>query len=455
MATVYEARDMRLRQSVAIKVLSSSLASDEGAVERFLREARAVVRLRNQHVVRVLDVDTLPGNGPYLVMEFLDGESLGALLARSGPRSPTEVVDYTLQALEALAEAHRAGIVHRDLKPDNLMRVLGEDGEPQIKVIDFGISKLLGPDITFKNLTLESSFLGSPLYASPEQLSDAAHVDARTDIWSLGVVMYELLSGRPPFDVRSASALMVAICSHEPARLDGVCPHVPARLADVVARCLCKNTEQRFASAQELARALAPFAPGSVGRMAVNRILRVQNSPATPRTSETAATQVSLPPTWSSVTVAPTERQRELKKSRKRLLTIALAGATAIASLGALWMRVSNSSPSHSQRDSPASRAHVAGASVSAPALPRVVVAEPLPLASAPGIASMGPRPSVELHVRVSPPRPRRFPAAPIPSAQPKPASETVPSPQSAPSVSPMGASRPKRPLDPENPFAR
>ncbi|HET9931727.1 MAG TPA: protein kinase [Polyangiaceae bacterium] len=340
MASVYEAHDTRLRQRVAIKVLSSAFASDPGAVERFFREARAVVLLRNQHVVRVFDVGTLPDGAPYLAMEFLDGQSLAALLSSSGPLPVSQVVDFTLQTLEALAEAHRAGIVHRDLKPDNLMLVRGEDALPQIKVIDFGISKLVGPEFTLKNLTLDSSFLGSPLYASPEQLNDAAHVDARTDLWSLGVVMYELLAGEPPFNARSASALMVAICSDEPRRLEDLRADVPRELADVVARCLSKHVAFRFASARELAQALAPFAPGSQSRMSVARIARVHGN-AWSQSSERASTLFSLPPAWTSATMIPPPPREEPPRRGRAVSVVALA--LAVGAVGAIaftsWIR--------------------------------------------------------------------------------------------------------------------
>lgn len=478
MASVYEAYDLRLRQRVAIKVLSSAFASDEGAVERFFREARAVVLLRNQHVVRVLDVGSVPDGAPYLAMEFLGGQSLAALLASSGPLPPNEVVEYTLQTLEALAEAHRAGIVHRDLKPENLMLVDGEDDLPQIKVIDFGISKLVGPEFTLKNLTLDSAFLGSPLYASPEQLSDAARVDARTDFWSLGVVMYELLVGEPPFNARSVSALMVAICSEQPRPLDALRPDVPRGLADVVARCLSKDVAQRFGSAQELARALAPFAPGSQGRMSVARILRVQSS-APPRVlGEHARTLTTLPPAWTSATMIPPPPQIEPRR-RPRALRIAILAASTVALVSlafALWPR-ERRGPSipitvGEQRGSERPRVGPAAPSPS-PSLgphsnvspltePTISLQPPPPLPSALGspgsLRNHGgrtPATAASLAARASPQgnaaraEPTEARAIPEPRAAP---TDTWPAPASP---VPSAAPRSVRPLDTANPFAR
>ncbi len=465
MASVYEAHDLRLRQRVAIKVLSSAFASDVGAVERFFREARAAVLLRNQHVVRVLDVGTLPDGAPYLAMEFLDGQSLAALLASSGPLAPAEVVEYMLQALEALAEAHRAGIVHRDLKPENLMLVSGEDSLPQVKVIDFGISKLVGPEFTLKNLTLDSSFLGSPLYASPEQLSDAARVDARTDFWSLGVVMYELLTGELPFNARSVSALMVAICTEEPRPLDSLRPDLPRGLGDVVARCLSKDVAYRYGSAQELARALAAFAPGSQSRMSVARIVRVQSSSAPPL-REHAPTLPTSPPAWTSATIIPPAPTRvERPRLGKRFVLSALGASSAALLALALWPSSERVEPSRGIDRAKAS----AGEPLAAPAAPSPSFASPM---SAPSprfepAGSVTPIPSRASSSSAPPPAaPRKSEARPpagtgstAPSSTSARASETLApplaetlAPVSAPGAS--AAARPVRPLDTDNPFA-
>ena len=282
MGAVYEAESVLGEGKRAVKMLHEEFTRIPEVRDRFLQEATATKNLVHPNVVPILESAVAEDGSPYLVMEFLDGKSLAAVLASEGPLPYAHVVEYTLQALEALAEAHRAGIVHRDLKPDNLMLIRGEDGLAQVKVIDFGISKLIGPDFTLRNLTLESSFLGSPLYASPEQLRDTGKVDVRTDIWSLGVVMYELLTGRPPFDARSPVALMTAICGATPLRVDDLRGDVPAALADVVMRCLEKDASRRYASAQDLAVALGPFAPDVRSRLSVEHVVRVQSSAPPP-----------------------------------------------------------------------------------------------------------------------------------------------------------------------------
>ncbi|MFZ5896220.1 MAG: serine/threonine-protein kinase [Myxococcota bacterium] len=442
MATVYEAHDVRLRQRVAIKVLAPVFAADASAVERFLREARAAVSLRNQHVVRVIDAGTLPEGAPYLAMEYLDGKSLEALLASDGALAVSDVVEYTLQALEALAEAHRAGIVHRDLKPENLMLVRGEDDLPKVKVIDFGISKLTGPEFTLMNLTLQSAFLGSPLYASPEQLRDASHVDARSDIWSLGVVMYELLTGRPPFAARSPALLMNSITNSLPEPLEHLRHDIPSELAQVVMCCLEKEPEDRFASAQELARALAPFAPDARSRLSVEHIVRVQSSappppaPLPPPVLEEVATTPSLPPAWSTLTSAPpsVEASPPRKPSMRWLIAAAAAGvAFALIALG--WQRRA---------------AFEAASAASSDAVP-LSAASPL---SSHGLQPLTPAVSGSatrsMATIKSPtiPRPRTI----LPS-QRNVRAQNAPSAAPEPARPPTLSHRPARPLDTTNPF--
>ena len=452
MASVYEAHDVRLRQRVAVKVLSTMFAQDPAAVQRFLGEARAVVCLRNQHVVRLIDAGTLPHGSPYLVMEFLDGKSLAAVLASEGPLPYAHVVEYTLQALEALAEAHRAGIVHRDLKPDNLMLIRGEDGLAQVKVIDFGISKLIGPDFTLRNLTLESSFLGSPLYASPEQLRDTGKVDVRTDIWSLGVVMYELLTGRPPFDARSPVALMTAICGATPLRVDDLRGDVPAALADVVMRCLEKDASRRYASAQDLAVALGPFAPDVRSRLSVEHVVRVQSSappPPPPKAQlpDEPVPTASMPPAWSTVTTgAPTLPMDRSSRKRVALLFAALVASAAIVLLSLRAGRAPRSE-----------RGPVVTARALA-ALPRSEAAPPGPpsaerVAQARSLPAPVVAPSASAAARtLGRPRVKTTQASPSAVAM----DHTQPTSNEILGESDAGArvtARPARPLDTENPF--
>src|SRR5262249_36798130 len=197
MGVVVAATHLQLGQPVALKfMLAEALASPE-ASERFLREARAAVRLRSQHVARIQDVGTLENGAPYIVMELLQGLDLAQLLAQQGPVAPATAVDFVVQACDALAEAHALGIVHRDLKPANLFVTIAPNGTALVKVLDFGIAKAGGP--LGASVTQTSAVFGSPAYMSPEQLRSTKAVDARSDIWSLGIILYETLSGRTPF----------------------------------------------------------------------------------------------------------------------------------------------------------------------------------------------------------------------------------------------------------------
>jgi serine/threonine-protein kinase len=262
MGIVYEARHLRLGHPIAVKMLLPDLAEDEIAVARFDREARAVAKLRSIHVAQVFDVGALPDGTPFIVMELLRGRDLADELAERG-RLPIDVaVDYVRQACDAMAEAHRVGIVHRDLKPSNLFLV--DDGHRRIvKVLDFGISKMT--DAGAPSVTTTSSGLGTAVYMSPEQVRAAKHVDARSDVWALGVVLYEMLTGCQPFSGDTSSAVLAAIVADPPEPLRRVRAEVPAELERVVMKALEKDRDRRFRNAAAFADAIAPFATGSRG----------------------------------------------------------------------------------------------------------------------------------------------------------------------------------------------
>jgi len=260
MSVVVRALHTLLGQPVALKLLRPELASDPVHVERFLREALAAAQLKNEHVVRIHDADRLPDGAPYLVMEVLEGLDLAKLLLARGPLPVAEVVYYVLQACEAVAEAHARGIVHRDLKPSNLFLTRTPEGAPCVKVLDFGISKL---EASLEDLRLTGTMvvLGSPLHMSPEQIRDSRTVDRRTDIWSLGTLAFELLTGRPPFLADTAAALIARISADRPEPLSSFRSDVPPALDTVLLRCLEKDRTQRIQSVDELVRLLSPFAP--------------------------------------------------------------------------------------------------------------------------------------------------------------------------------------------------
>ncbi len=310
MGIVLGATDTSLGRAVAIKFLTPSKARREDAVQRFLREARAAAAIQSEHVVRVFEVDKLPSGTPFIVMEHLRGRDLAHLLGARGPLPIPEAVDYLLETCEALAEAHGRGIVHRDLKPQNLFLAQRPDGTTCIKVLDFGISKAAEDDQP--QLTATDVVMGTPLYMSPEQVRSLKNVDQRSDIWALGSILYELVSGGAIFDAPSTTALCAMIAMDPPIPLRERKADAPPELEAIVSRCLHKDPNGRFANVAELAVALAPFA-SERGRASVERVARVVGgsssanmptgsapvaSPAAFRTTAEAfrALQASAPP---------------------------------------------------------------------------------------------------------------------------------------------------------------
>jgi eukaryotic-like serine/threonine-protein kinase len=278
MGIVIAARHQTLRKTVVIKMMRPEYSGTPELAQRFLREARAAARLRSEHVIRVTDVDVFASGVPYFIMEYSPGIDLAKHLELHGPLPVPQVIELLLQTLEALAEAHRAGIVHRDLKPANLLLTTREDDSPSIKVLDFGISKCAEASVGGK-LTALGSMLGSPMYMAPEQIRDASAVDARADIWSIGVVGYELLTGKQPFTGRTLQAVIATICSEEPEPLPD---SVPPLLAEVLGKCLAKRADDRFPTVAELARALAPLSDDLGPRLSIERILRRRSSAPPP-----------------------------------------------------------------------------------------------------------------------------------------------------------------------------
>ncbi|MFO0619257.1 MAG: protein kinase [Polyangiaceae bacterium] len=254
MGCVAAVRHVDLGELFAMKVLLPEIAQRPGAVERFVREARAAARLKSDHVVRVVDVGTLDTGSPYLVMEYLEGKDLATLLEERGTLSPRQVVDFTLEALDAISEAHANGIIHRDLKPSNLFVSVRKNQQLLLKVLDFGISKELNP--RDQATTHSAGLMGSPYYMSPEHMRSAKRVDARTDVWSLGIIMYELLSGTIPFDGETPTEVCSAVLEQPLPSLLERAPHVPLELVTIVERCLRRSADERFASSAELAAAL-------------------------------------------------------------------------------------------------------------------------------------------------------------------------------------------------------
>ncbi|AUX44255.1 uncharacterized protein SOCE26_057190 [Sorangium cellulosum] len=319
MGFVVSAVHVALRQRVAVKFLSPTaeqVLPDAGA--RFLREARFAMAIQSEHVTRVLDVGTLDGGLLYIVMERLSGVDLSQLLrSRGEPIPAADAAGMILQACEAIAEAHSLGIVHRDLKLTNLFVTSYADGSPLVKVLDFGLSKLIAPDLggaLESSLTMTSVIVGSPHYMSPEQIRSLKHVDTRTDIWALGVILYQLVSGRRPFRGSSLPSICMSIAADAPRPIRSFRPEVPAELDQLILRCLEKDVNRRVQTIAELAEGLAPLAPQQA-MVSLRRMLKLRPSyPALPAPSSSrpppppsaAPPSSSLPPPPSVVPEPPT-----------------------------------------------------------------------------------------------------------------------------------------------------
>jgi serine/threonine-protein kinase len=329
MGVVVAARHVDLDQRVAIKFLLPHALADETVVARFAREARAAAKIQSPHVAKVMDVGRLDDGSPYMVMEYLEGEDLESRLQRDKTIPVSEAVGIMLQACEAMAEAHAAGIIHRDLKPANLFLARTPGRKSVVKVLDFGISKIAND--SGKPVTQTASLLGTPYYMSPEQLRSVKTLDARSDIWAMGVILYELLGGSVPFLADTMPGVVAMILQNDPPPLAELCPTCPKDLVAVIAKCMKSDPSQRFSDVGELARALAPFgdaaAQGSVD--ATTRALgaAASMSPESMRKFTSAPTidtgRVSLPEERKPGTLDAASVTREVRGSSRKLDLVA------------------------------------------------------------------------------------------------------------------------------------
>ena len=430
MGVVVAAHHLELDERVAIKFLLPSMLASAEVFARFAREARAAVKIKSEHVARIIDVGKLENGAPYIVMEYLEGEDLAAWLEARGRLPVALAVQFVLHACEAVAAAHAIGIVHRDLKPSNLFVIRLPDGTLSVKVLDFGISKLAGTDPTDASITSTAAVLGSPLYMPPEQMRSARDVDARSDIWALGAVLHELVSGKPPFSGATIADVMASVLSSAPQSLRASQPDAPAELEAVIAKCLQKQREHRYANVAALAHALLPFAPPR-GRFSVERIeglLRVSGSDATeiasewPRGGEVAAAGATRA-SWGG-TQAATRRSSSLFR------VVALVAAASAATAAIAWFMLNG----------PAAAPERAGATAASGSAVALTSVSPSPVASSQ-------EPVVEPLASVAVPAPSAVPAAvrsrrkgrvpdpraplspPAPSASPEPGAPKTPSP--------------------------
>jgi eukaryotic-like serine/threonine-protein kinase len=295
MGLVIKAWHLGLDEEVAIKMLRDDVAIADETITRFIREAQAAAKLKSEHIARIIDVGRFGDGKPYLVMEFLEGQDVGQLIAEHGRLQPSLAIDLVIQACEALAEAHSLGIVHRDIKPTNLFLTSRPDGSVLLKILDFGISK--SPSGAELSLTQTWSLLGSPAYMSPEQMRSARHVDARTDIWSLGAVLYEAIEGRRPFQAESFSEMCVMVAVDPPAPMTAT----PRELVSIIERCLAKSPAERYASVADLACDLACLArEPDKAQVLVDRMYRMLRRGALRRTPAGGVPTGQLPPVASA-----------------------------------------------------------------------------------------------------------------------------------------------------------
>lgn len=304
MGVVVAARHLRLDEDVAIKFLLPAALKNGETVTRFEREAQAAAKIRSEHVARVSDVGRLQTGAPYMVMEHLSGMDLKNYLTEKGPLPVEEAMHYILQASEALAEAHSLGIVHRDLKPANMFRITRADGSPSIKILDFGISKLQNADVS---MTQTATMMGSPYYMSPEQMTSSKNVDARTDIWAMGVIVHQLLTGKVPFEGNTIAEVCAAVLSKPAPRLDETRSDIPLGLQEIVDKALEKNRENRLSNMAEFAQALAPFGK-SEDVLSAERVSRVLSFKA-PSSFEGAGDAAMDAPRFEP----PTDREHTLE----------------------------------------------------------------------------------------------------------------------------------------------
>ena len=313
MGVVVAATHLELLETRAIKFMLPEALTNADAVERFVREARAASLLKSEHVARVFDVGRLESGAPYMVMEHLEGTDLDIVLRSRGQLPIGEGILYVLQAAEALAEAHGRGIIHRDLKPSNLFISTRANGSPCVKVLDFGISKIIGAVGADVDLTKEHTVLGSPHYMSPEQMRSSRDVDGRSDIWSLGIILYMILAAQRPFRGHNVGEIIARVMAGRPPPPSRHRGDLPPELDAVVMRCLEREPSARYGDVSELANALLPFAPEGSARL-VEGIARIVIAPGRTAASlslvqlsdsqRLAAATPNRPPTVDAPTVA-------------------------------------------------------------------------------------------------------------------------------------------------------
>jgi eukaryotic-like serine/threonine-protein kinase len=444
MGAVYAAQDEVLCRRVALKLLLTDTAQSPDGLQRFLNEARAAARLDSEHVARVMDFGRLDSGLPFMVLEYLEGEDLAQVLQSRGALPVPEVVDYVLQACEALAHAHAAGIVHRDLKPSNLFLARRGDGTSRIKVLDFGISKVSDQSLAPKTLTAAGGMLGTPSYMSPEQIATPKKVDSRTDIWQLGVCLYELLTRSPPFMRESLGELIYAIVNDGAPAVTEKRPEVPAELDRAIRRCLARDASRRFANVAQLAERIAPFGSGAnsplVGRIAQTFSAQPAPFALTPGSPKPPTTPTTTNP-WkqsSGETMLQSRTQRRFVVAGALIVSVAIAGG--VWAILALRVR-----PQAAAAESVSAPASVA-VSPNAPARPALPAPAAFP--TSPTAKRAADAPSPEPVVAAAPPPESLAPRTAVADAGARPRKVSTPSAGHG-AAAPPASSKPPTPAPP------
>ncbi|AKV01286.1 serine/threonine protein kinase [Labilithrix luteola] len=419
MGIVMAATHLGLGQRVALKFLVGPAATTRSGRARLMREARAAASLESEHSVRVTDVGSLEDGTPYLVMELLRGTDLGRLLEDAGPLPIELALDVTLQACEAVAEAHGRGIIHRDLKPANLFLAERSDGTRIVKVLDFGISKVESAGEA--QITTSDAMIGSPRYMSPEQMVSSRLVDARTDVWSIGVVLFELVTARPPFEADTIAGLCAVVATAAAPDVRTYRKDAPERLAEVIRKCLSKEPQKRYGSIAELAEEL-----------------RVLSPPALQHTIDRIARRASGAPALTAYAKSSFEATTASTSKKKPVAMIAGAIGAAAALAVALVVVVGRKGPDHAVGVAETT-ASIPSVSAAAP----VASAEPVaaPSLTAPPAAASSTNAAVEAQ-RVDARRPADVPPTKLPKrSAPNPAVVPVAAPAPSPTPSPTALS--------------
>ncbi len=451
MGVVVAARHLHLDERYAIKFLQPDALSNVEAVNRFAREARAAVRIKSEHVARVIDVGTLEVGGPFMVMEYLEGEDLSTRIERSGRMPIMEAVDLILQACEAIAEAHALGIVHRDLKPGNIFLTERADGTGCVKVLDFGISKVDSRISRVQaELTAATAVMGSPLYMAPEQMRASRDIDARVDIWALGMILYECISGQAAFDAESIPEICLKIYNDPPPSIRAARPEVSEQLERVIEKTLEKDPAKRYATIGDLANALLAFGPHRA-RISVERVHGTLNragiitGPLEPEVIALDAKSMTEAMAAARRTATPAVWEAPRPKKRSAVVWAAPLALIAVVGIGVYVARVRSAPPgppisaAHDGAGPPAAPKSV----LPSPEIPKAAPAKPAAKEPPPTPSAAETRdaereaPTAEAKAKARDERPQ------LPRARPAPAttvSAAAKAPTAAPAASPPPA---------------